>query len=487
MAQRIELPIIGGSAPGRKDIVVNDQATVNLVTARKSQGAKAPFVLESAPGLIQQGSPGDGACRTPTMVSSKVRGSRELYGVYGTKLVAQAPGVVNTEVGTLNTSSGVVRIARGRDYVACVDGTDLYTYDGTTFATTTLPVGVLPTHIAYLDGFFHINDAATDNWYISALEDPTSVNALDFEAAAVTPDAADALIATESTLWVLGDESAQPYYNSGDVDFPYDLVLSGVQEKGILAPQSIAESDDGVFYLGTTPEGGRFIYQITGHSGRIVSTDEIDEFLTTIEDPTTAYGFMYQQAGKSFYVLQLGASRTDAPDPRDNWTLVYNIRAGVFEFRERSDGSAWRVSGHGILNNRNLGGSRLQAQQFELSTNTYTDINNERIPRRRRTQIYHVDNRLMDWWSLIVDVKAAVGNVSGSGNNPILKMRYSDDGGINWSAWLESPMGQSGDTQQRCVYNGLGQSRNRVFELEYDGPTAFTIIAAFAEVTILND
>lgn len=489
MAQRITIPFIGGSTPARS-VAVNTQDTVNLIQSVKSQGAKNRIVLESAPGLVDSGSAGDGICRSPSMLASSVRGTKDLYGVFGTQLVAQQSGGNNINVGTLNTSVGVCRIARGRDYVAVVDGTDLYTYDGTTFATTTLPVGVLPTHVVYLDGFFHINDSATDNWYISAKEDPTSVNALDFESAAVTPDAALALAATESLLWVIGDESAQPYYNSGDIDFPYDLALSGVQEKGILAPQSIAESDDGIFYVATTPEGGRFIYRIQGYAGSVVSTDEIEDFLGTINDLTTAYGFIYKQGGKSFYVLQLGANTGD--DSRDSWTLALNIKAheatgNGWERRELQDGSAWRISGHGLLGTKNIGGSRLQATHYELSLTNYQDAGQEMI-RKRRTQIYHNKNLRLDYYALIVEFEGGVGGLDNPSNIPVLQMRYSDTFGKTWSDWLYAEIGAQGeDDIQRAYYDRLGQSRNRIFEVAISDNAPLTISSAYVEAVALND
>ena len=233
------------------------------------------------------------------------------------------------------------QIARGRSYIMIVDGTDGYTYDGTTFAQITdadFPgqTGAgSPTHCVYIDGFFIVNDALTDNFFISAVEDPTSWNALDFDAAAVAPDAALALASTESILWVIGDETAQGYYNSGNPDFPYEIILSATQEVGILAPYSIAESDDGIFYLATTPEGGRFVYQIKGQSGRVITGDEQEAFLQTVTDPGDAYGFIYKQAGKSFYVLQLSA--TTGNYAKTSSTLIYNIKANAWETRELLD------------------------------------------------------------------------------------------------------------------------------------------------------
>ncbi len=495
MPQRMQIPFVGQTAVSRS-VLVNNQRTVNFMQALKGRGAKAPLVLETAPGLVDLAAVGNGPLASPKMLPSRIRtGSTapELYGVYGDRLIAQTTDQGNIDVGTLNRvgAPGQVQMARGRQYVAMVDGTDGYTWDGTTFAQITDPdfpgqTGAgSPTHIVYLDGFFIVNDALTDNFFISAVEDPTSWNALDFDAAAVAPDAALALAATESILWVIGDETAQGFYNSGNPDFPYSIILNATQEVGILAPYSIAESDDGIFYLATTPEGGRFVYQIQGQAGRVITEDEQEAFLQLVTDPSDAYGFIYKQAGKSFYVLQLGAST--GPEPRSSSTLIFNIKANAWESRELLDGTAWRAAGHGILGGDNIVGSRLQARNLRLDLFEYQDAGQEMI-RRRRTQIVHVNNNTITFWSLVVDVEPAPdGTQNPAGANPILAMRYSNDGGRTWSAWLQESLGQIGDTRKRVKFDKLGSGRNRLFEIQLSDAVNLTIIGAYAEVEVAGD
>lgn len=491
MARRITIPFVGETAVSRS-VSVNNQATVNFMQAVKSRGAKSTYVLEPAPGLVDRAALGNGPIRSSKMVSSVIRGAgKELYGVYGTKLMAQTVSSGNIEIGTLDSNPGRVHMARGRNYIAMVDGVSGYTYNGTTFAKITsldfpgnfVPAGK-PTHMDYIDGFFVVNDANTDNFYISGLEDPTSWNALDFEAASVAPDNALAHIATESLLWIFGEETGQAYYNNGDPDFPYEIILSATQDVGILAPDSLAKSDAGIFFLGTTPEGGRFVYRINGQAGRIITNDEQENFLLSVTDPTDAYGFIYQQGGKSFYVLQLSATSGD--DPRPSSTLIYNIKAGSWESRELQDGSAWRAGGHGILGGKNIVGSRLQARNLELDLNNYTDAGEEMV-RIRRSLIYHKDNHLMEWWALVIDVQGGVGTQSGQGIDPVILMRYSDDGGQTWSSYLVGKIGKIGDTMRRVVFHNLGQGRNRVFEIRISDPVPITIIGAYAEVEVLRD
>ena len=479
MPQRITIPIVGGHSKSRH-ATVNAQETLNLMTGIPGQGGKSQAILQSVPGLTNQGVAGDGACRSPNLVNW----NGALYGVWGSKFVRISSTTGVTEIGTLtDTSSNRVRIARGRNYIALVDGIKGYSYDGTTFAEITdvdfpakqSPAGV-PTHIIYLDGFFIVNDANTDDFYISALEDPTSWNALDFEAAAVAPDNALAIAASTSILYIVGDETLQLYYNSGDPDFPYDIILNATQEVGIDAPQTIAESDAGVFYLATTPEGGRFVYQVIGQQGRKITNEDQDDELAGI-DVSSAYGFIYNQAGKSFYVMQLNPNTP---------TWVYNITAGVWEKRAAADGLAWRIAGAGKLGSDNLGGSRSAATYFKFDLSVYRDDTTD-IIRRRRSIVFHKTNQLIDYFELIIDCEPGVGLVSGQGSDPLLRLRYSDDGGNSWSSQLTASIGRQGEKKARAIFRRLGASRNRIFEIEYAEPTAFAIIAAYAHAQVLDD
>lgn len=480
--KRIEIPIIGPTAKDKSSIV-NEQETVNFQNAVKGHGAKSRTVLETIAGIVDIAIAGDGPIRSSKMVNSSISGEEALYGVFGSKLVKQTTTSGNASVGTLDTSTGRVVMARGRNYIMLVDGAAGYYYDGTTFAKIVdadFPAN--PTHVAYSDGFFIVNDATVDNFYISPLEDPSGDwNALDFESASVAPDKALAIVATGSLVWIVGDETAQAYYNDGNQDFPYRVALSATQEYGILAPYSIDESGEGIFYLATTPEGGRFVYKISGTEGMIITGDEQEALLATVIDPTDAYGFIYKQGGKSFYVLQL--SGTEGDDARSSITMVYNMKAGLWESREMQDGSAWRIGGHGVLAKRNIVGSRLQASQMELKTDVYTDAGQELI-RRRRSEIMHYLDYDLDWSEIVIDVQPGVGNILDT--DPLIRFRYRDIDG-EWSDYLDGYPGVQGDRAARIVFHNLGQSRKRNIEIVTSANAPITILGMYAKVIVLEE
>ena len=93
----------------------------------------------------------------------------------------------------------------------------------------------------------------------------------------------------------------------------------------------------------------------------------------------------------------------------------------------------------------------------------------------------------MDWWEVVIDVQSGVGNEINPGSDPVIRLRYSDDGGLVWSAQLTEPLGKIGERLRRAVFRNLGQSRSRQFEIEVSDPVEVTIIAAYARVEVLSD
>ena len=477
MAQRKTIPFLGGSNKDRA-ISANNQLTSNLITARKGQGAKSPVILESAPGRIQLNTAANGGCRSGKMI----RFAGKLYGVFGDKLVSIDAAYTVVEVGTLNTVVGPVILAAGRNYIMVVDGGDGYTWNDTTFADITdldfpgVAAGSAPTHCVYIDGAFIVADPSTDNFFRSDSENPTSWNALNFEAASVAPDGIKGIAATASILYMIGETTTQPYYNDSNTDFPYAVYLSGVVSVGAFARYSIAESDEGVFFLATTPEGGLFAYRMQGTQGSIISGDEQDGQFADLIDAAGGVGFIYKQAGKAFYVIQFST---------DNITLVYNITAEVWETRE-TNSTQWDVGGHGLIGKKNIVGGLVDNNFYELSLKHYSDGDFELV-RKRRTQVIHSENYRIDFYALIIDFEPGVGLVTGQGSDPICSMRYSNDGGQSWSSVLQASIGAEGEHGHRARFSQLGAGRNRVFEFWVSDPVQVAVKGAYAELAVLRD
>lgn len=63
-----------------------------------------------------------------------------------------------------------------------------------------------------------------------------------------------------------------------------------------------------------------------------------------------------------------------------------------------------------------------------------------------------------------------------------IELRYSKDGGRNWSDWKQREAGATGDFLQQIKFNRLGQGRHWVFEVRVTDPVRADLIAASAQI-----
>lgn len=58
------------------------------------------------------------------------------------------------------------------------------------------------------------------------------------------------------------------------------------------------------------------------------------------------------------------------------------------------------------------------------------------------------------------------------------RLRYSKDGGNNWSGWVDRSLGEIGAFQTRVKYHRFGKGRQWVFHVKVTSPIAAHLLAA---------
>lgn len=466
---RNKIPLLGGQSTHRI-AKIKDQQTINWYPKAESPDSKSQLTLQFTPGLTKITTVGTG----PGRCNMKVWGG-DLYGISGNTLFKMDTSNVITTIGTLNTSAGWCVIAVGRTYLMITDGTNGYTYNGSTFAAISdVDYPDDATHCAYLDSRFIVNDAGTDQFYISAAEDPTSWAALDFASAEASPDNIFALDTTTKDLYLFGDDTIQVYYNSGNQDFPFDPYPNTI-EYGIHAKYSLTRDDNGLYCLAQKIGGGLVVVHIQGFSGRIISDPDITWTINQLSTTSDAIGAIYDMEGESYYILTF---------PSADFTLAFNLQTG-FVHRLKSYGiGRHRALAYGALGGKQYCMDYSNAKLYELDFSKYTEDGGV-IERYRRSQVIHNNNHRVIYDEVVIDIDAGVGN--GDEAAPVIQLRYSDDGGNTWSSWIDRSMGAVGVYGTRCIWRRLGSSRGRVFEFRVTDPVKATIIDAYARVTMTID
>lgn len=468
---RIPLSFVGGQSVSRSSFA-SDQQTINMYVRPEASGAKVPAGLYCTPGLSPYGTGGTGPCR-----GNGVVWDGNAYFVSGPNLVKVDPNGVFTTIGTLSTSLGHVSMAASMSYLMVVDGTDGYTYDGTTFATITDPDFPSCDYVEVVDSYFIVNNTTagkTGQFHISTPDLPTAWNALDFATAEKKSDKLVRPVWYRGDLLAVGEFTSELYYDSGNADFPWDVYPNAIFEYGTPAGDSVVTLGPMLFMLAQDESGGYTIVRSASERPERISNPDIDWSINQMSDVSDAIGFAYKDAGHEFYQITF---------PSEDKTWVYDNTVGMWHERQSYGIGRHRVHGHVFFGGKHIVGDYANNQFYLLDNDVYTD-NGGVIERVRVGGVTHKDRKNIFHRRVEIDFEVGVGLASGQGSDPQAILRWSDDGGHTWSNEHWQSIGKQGEYQKRAVWYVRGWSRARIYEVKVTDPVNVVILGMYADVNV---
>lgn len=572
---KLPLPFVGGAYEGRSKNV-NAQECINLFLEPDPKSTRAQNALIGAPGTAAWYTVGTGPIRGMRVVGSL------LYVVSNNKLYSVTTGGSATELGTLNTASGLVTISdnganatSGGQQVIVLDGTDGYIWDigssefseigleyrtiaaqdetnfdntgsngtfaagtgysvsdvitmsdGSTitvdavstgaitqFTVTTATVAdsggavanktltqtsVTPAGgtgftltlgnnnetqtahgsfaagktVTYMDGYFIKENSGTGRFQISNLLDGRQWDALDFATAESNPDDLVAVIADNQELWLLGDQSTEIWYNSGDADFPFERYQGGFIDKGCAAALSVAKIDNTLMWLAKDARGTSQVIRAFGPGqAPIVSPPQMNYQLQQYATVSDAHAFVYQEDGHEFYVLTF---------PTANVTWVYDALTNEWHKRastiSANTAARLRYQCHAFFDGKHLVGDYTSADIYEYSTayNQYIipSAATESIVRVRRTSHLNSNDRRISVHRFEVILEG--------GNGGTCDLSWSKDNGQSFGSTKSRTMGSAATI--RVFWTRLGRARDWVFSWTCSSNVPVVILGANAHI-----
>lgn len=477
----MKTPFLGGTYVSRsKDLA--DNRCVNLFPELvETKEGKAVGAFYGCPGYYLLSTIGSGPIRGAYRASTGV-----LYVVSGNGLYSVSATWQATLVGTFASSTGPVKMVDNGNQLLIVDGTGGYCLVFKTGAfTQPLPgtPGVIPATLAYQDGFALVNFSGTNQFYQSNLNDFTTWQALNFSSADSNPGAIIGMYDLHREVWLFKTDRTEVWVNAGLPGFAFQR-LQGVQiPEGCVAPYSIDRIGDSIMWLGQDEQGQGIVYMSNGYAAVPVSTHAISFAIQALPTISDAIGFTYQQDKHFFYVLTF---------PSGNLTFVFDMSSKLWHERATFNANgtfsrhvanchafAYGVHAIGDFSNGNL---------YAWDMNTYTDNGNVHKWLRSWRALPPSQESFVQYRFESLEISCQTGVNVPDGLNPQMMLRWSDDGGYNWSNELWADSNQTGNTSPRVIFKPLGQTKrgtgyDRIFELSGTDPVPVALIDANLEAS----
>ncbi|MFZ1742655.1 MAG: packaged DNA stabilization protein [Pontixanthobacter sp.] len=409
---------------------------VNMFAEDIGAENRSPVALMAIPGQVNFSTPSDVPSRGLIHVDDAARiYSLHLSSVYKIDSAGTATRITGTIPGS--TAAFMAHNAANEPQIAVVSAGSGYILNTTTDAISLLTLLDAPNSVTFLDGYF-VWTFADGRFQISALNDGTSNDALDFATAEAQPDGLVRGFADRSELWLFGETSTEIWTNSGGSDFPFTRLGGTFIDRGCGAAHSVVSFDNAVHWVGN--DG--VVYRGAGYSPQRVSTHAVERAISSLSDMSEIRGFSHSHDGHKFYVL------TSA-----SWTWVFDQATGVWHERKSYDHDDWRAWPHVSAFGKQIVGDKESGALNYLDSDTYTEAGAVIRCEVTTPDLSAYPNRLAIHQVDVEVLKAASVTL-----DPELMLTFSDDGGNTWSGERVVSTGQVGEYSVPVRFNRLGTS-----------------------------
>lgn len=460
MSGRREIRCVGPSAP-LPDRKASVQRSINLFLRQiTGLGEDKPVILESIPGLVERIDFG-GQVR-----GSFSNGKREFV-VAGLTLYETTSGTAVSR-GTINGSDWVtMEDGTGQLFIAAGANGYVLNMTSNVLAEVTDPDWRGSYDVAELNGvFIFIALDQPDQFYISAIDDGSTLDALDFSSADAQPDDIVTVRVLKQEAYFFGDLSTEVWTFVGDSDFPLVRYNSTPIDIGIVGRRAAIKAADTLIFVGKTERGTGIVYMINGHQPQRISNEAVEAALQASGVDLSECS-MWARQGVGYEHVGI-----NAPGMPTTWVFDAATREW-HEQAELVDGeyTALRVDQVSQLGTAQhaIAGEK----QYTVDASTYT-LGGDVLVRERTWP--HLISPSME---PVVYTGLELACTTGHGGNVTLEI--SNDGGFNFGPPLLRSLGAIGRWMQRVRWFPLGSARDRVFRLRCTDAVPFNIHGATVE------
>ena len=462
------------------------QRCINMYAGIAQEQALNDYALFKTPGIKA----------FATVADKPSRGAVVMGGVYyvilGQELYSVDSLGADTLIGTIAGTKRVSMAHNGTKLAIVTpgeSGLNCYVYN----ATTDVLVQVSDTDflnassVCFKDGYYIFTKTDSNIFFISALNDPLTYDALDFGTAELAPGNITGCHVNHDELYIFKREITEVFQNIGGSGFPFQRIPGASYEKGSHSKYSPIQWGGKFYFVGGGANEKTGVFAAAGAAEPYrISTDAIENEIQKFTDTEigNSYSFTYSISGSSFVGFTF---RSVNITPR---TFVYNITASElkgrniwFEQQSGVDENAWRVESVDYVYSKLLVSDTTDGRIGELDPDTNTDYS-EVILREKTTGPLTSQGESLFVQSMELVVDAGKGLITGQGSDPEIMMSFSDDGARTFQGQFTRKLGKIGQYFRRVEWRRLGRiPYNRVWKFTVSDPIDITLIKLEAVVT----
>jgi len=462
------MPEIGfptSTAPG-----VNPTETggrlINCYAEAAPIGSRGKVIWRRAPGLIHAFSTTQTEARGSLLVGSV------LYIISGNKAYSVTSAYVVTELTGTVGGTGPVFMARNMAAtpdVLIVHSDGMSQINTGASSVSDFSDGDLPAvnSICWIDGYFIVTSAA-GKAYQSGIN-ATTFSSVDFTTAEADPDGLYRAVALGSDLLLMGAASIEFYGNAGNAT-GFAFSRGPVIPVGLKGPYAVAGFETGFSDNLIYVANDNTVRKQEGYTPTKISTPELERLIEAVTDVTTLEASVFTAAGHAFWVLSCA-----------DWTWVYDVSTGNWHERQSYGSDLWRGRFGVNAWDKWFVFDRDSEKVFQVSATTKLEDDQPLVWGLRSTQAHRFPGRAFikrASFDFVVGVGIDAG-IDPIESDPVVRIRWSDDGGYNWSEWLTRSLGTQGQQIPIDIFRvGLTGRQGRLWEMSISDPIEVAFLGA---------
>ena len=350
-------------------------------------------------------------------------------------------------------------------YIAIASDGRLFLYNGAALTEVAVPDGARVSDVTSLDNYVIVGIEGTNKFYWINPGGLT-IDGLSFASAERNPDDIVTLTAVGDELWVIGQSTIEIFTDSGDINAPFVRIPGRVYQIGCQDKHSVVRTlkDTLPCLIWVTPSKEVVLAQ--GIPSKI-SNESIEELLKT---SSTFTAWSFRTSKHDFYALTT-----------DTVTVVYDITNSAW-YRWSSYGQAtWKAVFGVQINDTIFAVNANNGETYQLSFDN-KDLATDFLVCEVGGFIPNPTNSPMLCNSITLLLN--YGFSSSYAQNPIIELRWSDDGGATWSTYMQGTTGVRGRYDTDVRYRSLGKivKPGRYIELRFSEIQTFRLDGA-----VMND